>query len=554
MSPETFLEKFDLIADAQGAVPKMRELILRLAMQGRLSEHHISDGPVSNLLTKIEEEKASLGIKKSRSEAHDRAENDDANEIPSRWAWVNFGELARHNAGKTLDKGRNRGELRDYITTSNLYWGFFQLDEVRKMPIEDDELERCTATKGDLLIVEGGEAGRAAVWNFDYEIAFQNHIHRARFFSGINPYFVQRYFEKLNATGEIEKYRKGVGISNMSGKSLASIPIPLPPLAEQKRIVAKVDELMALCDRLELQQNEQEAKHSALSRASLKRFSEAPTQENLEYLFHPNYTTTPADLRKTILTLAVQGKLVPQDPNEESAENSLALNDKTRRETAESDHRADKEKQPLLSGDDRWDIPDSWAWRGLADLVLFVDYRGKTPSKISSGVRLLTAKNVRKGVINLSPEEFLSESEYLSWMTRGFPHAGDILFTTEAPMGNAAIVTLNERFALAQRVICFQSYGAMDSDFLVLQILSERFQFILDKNGTGVTAKGIKASKLKQLPIAVPPLAEQKRIVAKVEELMKLVDQLEAQLTTARTTSENLLNALLADLTSQKAA
>lgn len=187
--------------------------------------------------------------------------------------------------------------------------------------------------------------------------------------------------------------------------------------------------------------------------------------------------------------------------------------------------------------------------RGLADLVLFVDYRGKTPVKLPSGVRLLTAKNVRKGKINLSPEEFLSESDFHSWMTRGFPKAGDVLFTTEAPMGNAAVVELTDRFALAQRVICFQNYGVIDSAFLVMQILSDQFQFILDKNGTGVTAKGIKASKLKQLPIAVPPLAEQRRIVAKVDELMALVDTLETQLTIARTTGVNLVEATVAELT-----
>jgi type I restriction enzyme S subunit len=156
---------------------------------------------------------------------------------------------------------------------------------------------------------------------------------------------------------------------------------------------------------------------------------------------------------------------------------------------------------------------------------------------------------VRKGQINLSPEEFLSESEYHAWMTRGFPKAGDVLFTTEAPMGNAAVVELTERFALAQRVICFQSYGALDPAFLVLQILSDQFQFILDKNGTGVTAKGIKASKLKQLPIAIPPLAEQRRIVAKVEQLMALVDALETQLAASRATAANLLSALVAELT-----
>jgi type I restriction enzyme S subunit len=180
--------------------------------------------------------------------------------------------------------------------------------------------------------------------------------------------------------------------------------------------------------------------------------------------------------------------------------------------------------------------------------VLFIDYRGKTPNKVSSGIRLITAKNVRKGELNLFPEEFLSETDYRAWMTRGFPEPGDVLFTTEAPMGNVAVVALAERFALAQRVICFRSYGSLDPSFLVLQILSDSFQLVLDKNGTGMTAKGIKAGKLRQLPIAVPPLAEQRRIVTKVDLLMHIVDQLETQLSTSRLVSKELLDAVVHEL------
>lgn len=358
------------------------------------------------------------------------------------------------------------------------------------------------------------------------------------------------YYYLKSAASRIDREAPGTTFREVSGKAVSQISVPLPPLAEQKRIVAKVDELMALCDRLEAQQQERETRHAALSRAALARFAEAPTPANLEFLFHN--AIPPAALRKSIRTLAVQGRLVPQDPNDEPAEISLAGNDERRRELAALDRRADVENAQLLSEDDRWDVPETWSWRGLSDAVLFVDYRGKTPAKLSHGVRLLTAKNVRKGRIELSPEEFLSETEYRNWMTRGFPKVGDVLFTTEAPMGNAAIVGLTERFALAQRVICFQGYGAVDPPFLVLQILSEQFQSILDKNGTGVTAKGIKASKLKRLPIAVPPLAEQRRIVAKVDELMALVDKLEAQLASARTTATNLLAAAIAELTQGK--
>jgi len=314
--------------------------------------------------------------------------------------------------------------------------------------------------------------------------------------------------------------------------------------------VEKVDQLLGLCDELAARQAAQREKWQRLVGATLDRLvtcrdpAELPTHSNrlrnhFDRLF--DTPTTIPQLRQTILQLAVRGQLVPQDLDDEPVCQLLLRNDEQRRQTSQHDRRADAQNEPLLSIEDTWGIPDTWSWRALADLVLFVDYRGKTPTKISSGVRLLTAKNVRKNQINISPEEFLSEQDYTDWMTRGFPQLGDVLFTTEAPMGNAAVVDLTEKFALAQRVICFQNYGAVDPAFLVFQILSETFQFILDKNGTGVTAKGIKASKLRQLPIAVPPLTEQKRIVTKVTELLSLCDALEAKLTQAESASTQLL-------------
>ena len=115
--------------------------------------------------------------------------------VPASWKWVRFGSIAQHNSGKTLDKGRNAGQARDYITTKNSYWGRFELASVRQMLIRDEELEKCTARKNDLLICKGGEAGRAAVWELDREICFQNHVHRARLFANINPYYAFRMFD-----------------------------------------------------------------------------------------------------------------------------------------------------------------------------------------------------------------------------------------------------------------------------------------------------------------------------------------------------------------------
>ena len=357
------------------------------------------------------------------------------------------------------------------------------------------------------------------------------------------------------------------GLYSLSVGKIRQIEVPLPPLAEQHRIVAKVDELMALCDQLEAAKTEREQSRNRLVVASLHRLNspadtaetdapDLPAQQTDAFRDHacfvfnhlPRLTTRPEhikQLRQTILNLAMRGKLVPQNPSDEPVSSQLALNDHARKEIAQKDRRADSGLQQLLVPEEKRAVPASWEWRGVADLVLFIDYRGKTPSKEEEGIRLITAKNVRKGFISLSPEEFLSESDYRAWMTRGIPQEGDVLFTTEAPMGNAAVVRLKERFALAQRVINFRPYGALDPDFLVLQLLAEPFQSILDKTATGLTAKGIKAAKLKRLPMAIPPLAEQHHIVARVDELMALCDQLEAQLTATEADSHRLLEAVL---------
>lgn len=128
MTPVTFFEKFELLADVPGAVAKMRELVLRLSMQGKLSEARTNDIPVSELLQQVEAEKKTLGIETKATNEEAALLKKAVGEIPARWTCVCFGDIACHNAGKTLDKGRNRGELRDYITTSNIYWGSFNLD------------------------------------------------------------------------------------------------------------------------------------------------------------------------------------------------------------------------------------------------------------------------------------------------------------------------------------------------------------------------------------------------------------------------------------------
>ena len=219
-------------------------------------------------------------------------------------------------------------------------------------------------------------------------------------------------------------------------------------------------------------------------------------------------------LREKILDLAMRGKLVKQDPNDEPAS---VLLEKIKAEKAELVKEGNIKKSkalPEITDDEKpFDIPDSWEWVRLGDVYDFIDYRGKTPHKISSGIRLITAKNVRNGYIKLEPEEFISKQEYIERSTRGFINKEDIFITTEAPMGLVAINRFNEPIATAQRLITLRKYiQQQNNDFIAFQMQSSFFQERLKSKSTGSTVKGIKAANLKQVLILIPPLSEQSRI------------------------------------------
>ena len=559
MNPAQLLDHLDRISDAPEAIPRLRRFILDLAIRGKLVEQDAKDEPASELHRRILAEKVCL-IKTGdirKQESLPLSEDEEPFGIPYNWIWVRLGYIGDWGSGSTPPRGND-----EYYGKGITWLKSGELNDNQQLRGSEENvtelaLRKCSFRRnqrGDVLIaMYGATIGKVAILA---EPAVTNQA-----VCGCTPFggVLNRYLFTflLSQRAQFHSMSEGGAQPNISKAKILGFPFPFPPLAEQRRIVAKVDELMGLCDRLEAAQAERESRRDRLSAASLNCLNQPADdpsvfQESARFYFNhlPRLTTSTEHiklLRKTILNLAVRGKLVPQDRNDESIAKRLTLSDQTRQAIAKEDRRADADSQTLLAAEDRWVVPASWDWRGLADLVLFIDYRGQTPNKVEQGVRLITAKNVKKGFINLSPEEFLTEANYHTWMRRGFPKAGDVLFTTEAPMGNCAVVRLPERFALAQRVICFRPYGSVDPDFLVLQLLSMPFQFILDKTATGLTAKGIKAAKLKRLPVAVPPLAEQQRVVAKADELMALCDRLETQLTTTQTESRRLLETVLHD-------
>lgn len=162
--------------------------------------------------------------------------------IPESWKWVYIGDIFQHNTGKALNSSKPEGVEFDYITTSNLYWNRFELEKVKKMPFTENELEKCTVKKGDLLVCEGGDYGRAAIWDYDYDIKIQNHVHKLRAFTNINVKFYYYVFWLYKKKGWIDG--KGIGLQGLSSKKLHRIIVPFPSIEEQNLIVSEIERLI----------------------------------------------------------------------------------------------------------------------------------------------------------------------------------------------------------------------------------------------------------------------------------------------------------------------
>ena len=426
------------------------------------------------------------------------------------------------------------------------------------MLIEEKDLARCTAFKNDLLICEGGEAGRAAVWDQEREICFQNHVHRARFFGEVNPHYAQRYFERLNYSGEIAEYRKGVGISNMSSKALASIPVPLPPLAEQYRIVAKVDELMALCDRLETQQADAESAHTQLVQVLLNSLTQAidaadfaTNWQRLAEHFHTLFTTEASigKLKQTLLQLAVMGKLVPQDPSDEPASDLLKrIAAQKHWLIAEGKLKKQKPSSAIAASEKFFELATGWQWARLLDCAMLItDGEHLTPQRTcdSTQVPLVTAKNVRDGFMNYGNTDYVERSIAEKCWGRCRPAVGDIMMVSVgATLGRLTVIKENKDMVIVRSVTLIRPLF-VDADYLALMIRSPKLQSAIWAGVKESAQPGLYLAQSSSLLIAVPPLAEQHRIVAKVDQLMAFCDQLKARLTQARQLNEQLASTLV---------
>jgi len=565
MNAERLLAHYHEIADAPDAIGRLRRFILDLAVRGKLVPQDPKDEPTSELLKRIAKEKARAGFKHVVSPLGGAEIPFD---LPIGWSWSRIGEVcAKTGSGSTPRGGKEvyKDSGVPFLRSQNIYNDGLRLNDVAY--IDQQTHSRMSGTKvlpGDLLLnITGGSIGRCCRIPDDFkEGNVSQHVAIIRTAVSGTEDFLHRLILSPYFQAFIIDEQTGAGRGGLPKNRMDQIAVALPPLAEQQRIVAKIDELMALCDRLEAARAAREAKRDRLSAASLARLS-APDPETfkadvrftLDVL--PALTTRPdqtKQFRQTILNLAVRGKLVPQDSNDESASELLKRIAVERAELVKKKEvRREDPLDPIQSAEMPFDVPSRWVWSRIGEAVLFTQYGTSQKSNPSEeGVPVLTMGNVQDGLVVWSNEKRIPEtSEDLPALyLRKFDvlynrtNSAELVGKTGIYLGDDGVRTfasylIRLRPSLLSSNPRFLNMAMNTPEFRETQImpLIKKQTWQANVNGTA----------LKNMLIPLPPLAEQHRIVAKVDALMALCDGLEASLTATAATRLRLLDALLAE-------
>lgn len=477
---------------------ELRTSILQLAFQGKLVPQCSEDGVASELLQTINRMKTDKQLKKEKSSIEIN-EDELPFELPESWMWVHLNQIAVTSLGKTLDKVKNTGTMRPYLCSINVYWEGVDLTKVKEAKFEDAESEKYLLRKGDLLICEGGEVGRSAIWNSDAEMYYQNALHRVRFYNDIVPDFYKYLLECYKGMGIIDRYSKGVTIKHLVQNALYAMWLPLPPIAEQKRIVARIEELLPLIDRYEQAWSKLEEFN--------KRF--------------------PVDMQKSILQMAIQGKLVEQRPEEGTGEELYQQIQAEKQRLIKAGTIKKEKPLPEIAEDEiPFDIPESWKWVQWGDLSQSIQYGYNAPAQEKGRIKMVRISDIQDGKVlwDTVPYCDIKEDEIPTYLLG----ENDILFArTGGTVGKSYLVKEVPEEAIYAGYLIRTQYSSLLCPEYMKYFMESQLYWDQLRNGTiATTQPNCNGKTLSKMILPLPPLAEQKRIVAKLEEILPLCERL----------------------------
>jgi type I restriction enzyme S subunit len=560
------LEKhFDLAFAAPDGIQKLRELILTLAMQGKLVPQDPDDQPASELLKEIEAEKQQLvkkgKIKPPKPSAEIKSE-EVPYDLPKGWKWCYLDDICTlitdgtHHTPTYIETGI------PFISVKDVSSGVIDFSTTRFISEQEHEelIKRCHPEQGDVLLTKVGTTGIAVPVNTDTQFSIFVSVALLKL---VQKFIDTNYVTRLINSPLVRKYSvegtEGVGNKNLVLRKIKAFLIPLPPLAEQHRIVAKIDRLMARCDELEKLRAERNQKRITIHTAACDRLLTAKESNDFSTAwrfitqhFGELYSVKEnvAELRRAILQLAVMGKLVPQDPDDEPASELLrAIELEKKRLVKEGKIKQSKPLQEIKPEEVPYDLPKGWEWVRLGHITSKItDGDHQTPPRISEGYRLLSAKNVRDGYLDFDNCDFISKEHYLKSRERCCPELNDLLIVSVGgTIGRTSLVPEDSFFALVRSVALIKPL-LITSSYLKYSMDSNLLQNSIHARKRGGAQPCLYLSEIEKFLFSLPPLAEQRRIVTKIDKLMALCDQLDQQIDAATSKQTTLLNAVMAQV------
>ncbi len=556
MDLRLFFDNFEVIAAAPNGVKKLRELILQLAVRGKLVPQDPADEPAGKLLERIQGEKNTILKSNNTKTAKNlpRIKSEDLPfHIPPSWRWVHINEIIiKITDGEHISPQKKSFGV-PLLSAKHVRDNDLSFDDVQYVSQEDADFfrQRCDPEQGDILICSRGTIGRCAVVKSKSLFCLMGSVILLK----PSKYSISDYLRYWLITPWAQALMTGMSgataVKALYLKDIRLCLIPLPPIAEQKRIVTKVDELMKLCDILETQQQQNRSHLTQMQKSAIAQLLSAPDAdafaqhwqdivENFELLFDDGGAI--GDLRQAVLQLAVQGRLVKQNSADEPAS---VLMKKIRSDVKVGNSKSRSKSSDLNEEDQNllFKVPLNWAWVNGCELALFITSgsRGWAQYYSNSGAIFLRIGNLDYGTTQLD----LDSIQYVdppsgAEGTRTKVQKNDILISITGDTGMIGLVPdkLPEAY-INQHIALFRPSNQVYSEYIAIFFTSPLAFLQLQGAQRGIK-NSLGLDDIRNISLPLPPLAEQKRIVAKVNQLMKLCNTLQAHLTQRQTSAIDL--------------
>lgn len=528
-------DNIDDFIEVPDGINRLRKAVLTLAVSGKLVPQDKKEGTADDLYAEIQAYKTTSGgaLRKKKEIAAPTSYKETLVEIPESWKWVRIGDVCNLQTGATPSRNNPAyfgGDI-PWLVSGDINRGeIFECEgRITKAGLENSNC-KIIQQNSVLIALNGQGKTRATVAILRIPAALnQSLVAMTPFSEGLLPEYIfwylrSQYREMRAITGQDD--RRGLNM-----KLVGELAIPLPPSGEQKRVVKRVQQIMAQLDELEVKKRERDETHTRLTQSALQALGKGDAGVAFDQLVE--LMKTPADIKElenALLTLAVSGKLVPQDKKEGTA-NDLYLQIQRYRTEAEQNSAGRKKKgkelEPITDEEIPFTIPDTWKWVRAADIVrLITDGEHISPNKHNNGIPLVTAKNVLESGVTLEKVDYVTESDAQKFWKRCNPQKGDLVVCSRGTIGRATAVDISTPFCLMGSVILVKFFDNILSEYCKYYLRTDAgvSQIGLLRKGMAVGALYLKDIEKALIPL--PPLAEQKRIVKKVEEVMVLINRL----------------------------